>query len=383
MHLDFSNRGIRVFDAAALDLGPEGTRLIHSVDLSGNQLEVVYNMGTVFKGIKTLNLSNNNLRDFFEAGGTSSEVDVRRHLLPSSLERLDLSGNRLTSIHTIVGTLPVLHHLNLTNNPDLDLHFPNSQPVNNTVAQRSGRGGVPLHRQPLSNGRAPSSSPFPKLSHIELCGCSVESTAPLATLTALIKVSLRSNPLATVEDVVDGLTQLPYLRHVLLEGTPVCTAHWAKLVRALSRGVRKLTSINGLPVSQSANMPAPSPVSDYAREKIGSSMNSRHSTATTASARRTEVPHSLLLTRVAELERILREVSEEESELRKSTKQQQRSLERLQSVECEQQVAVESLTRTRAELEAAIAATDASIATCESEFDRVHDALLLQRVEGV
>ena len=378
MHLDFSNRGIRVFDAAALDLGAEGTQMVRSLDLSGNLLEAVFNLGTVFKAVKTLNLSGNRLGDFFSVGEHGGAVE-RRRLLPTSLEKLDLSNCELESIGALVDSLPNVHHLILSSNSSLQLDFRVAPATAAETPKWGGRGGPPLPSSARGHiAKAPAA--LPRLTHIDLNGCSLQSTEALSPLRSLVKVSLRANPLASVEDVLVGLAPLPFLRHVILDGAPVAEAHWGQLVKALNQNVQRLTSINGLPVSQSARGPPPSPVYDFAATQPSFPQDASVTVRATRGIPSTSAPSYIQLARVAELEKILKEVLEEEGELRRGTGQQGRSLQRLQGVETQQHVAIEALAQTKAELEAAVVATNAAIAKCDADFAKIHDRMQLQKV---
>lgn len=277
MKLSFRDKGLVRFDAAAVaseaaemsnQRSSSALLQVKTLDISRNKIQAFLG-GRSLVGLETLDASHNALRSAFH--------------FPTSLVRLDLSHNQLSSLSGI-DSLTSLQHLDCSYNTLTDF------------------------------GMLPCSLVVLKASHNR-----VASVEQLCHLFRLLKLHLDGNDLDNPTSLA-MLGALTALRHVTIAGNPV--SEHPKIVMMLTDYIPKLTTLDGMPLSQAAASHSVRLLSQRRVEAEKSArieskrMNrshSRHNDPTDM----IDVEFRATATKVQELERLAKEQYALEAELRK------------------------------------------------------------------
>jgi Leucine-rich repeat (LRR) protein len=327
-----------------------------------------------------------------EASGLSSSS--RGHSSGVTVVHLDLSHN---AIHNFTGgrALPQLTEFNIAHNL---LRSVQNFPVNVVKLDVSHNkleslAGIALLAQLLSLDCAHN-----HIQHIEanLLPCSLQSIVlshnriqdalGLSHLHKLLKVHLDHNDIAAVAGVV-CLSGLKALRHITLEGNPVCSS--TKLLPSLTACIPKLTTLDGMVLSQAqANMlfraqQAARVKQTAAREheRLQEVASRRAAARQTAVDEAAEAEIRRLGARASELDRLVRIAAAEEQRLLRTSTLQQKQLRNVSDVLANQTEQLE-LSRLEIAKQGEVAeALRRTLASLDRTFKQQHAAIMAKKLE--
>ena len=348
MKLSFRNRELTSFDASAIAVEAQGLSLNRGMT-NNPSVQVVQ-----------LDLSQNALHTFI--GGRSlphlADFMVSHNLLrsvqnfPVNVVRLDVSHNKLESLHGIEH-LQRLAHLDCNHNCISDI-VPDALPAS--------------------------------LQTLVLSYNQIRDAIGLCHLHKLLKVSLDHNSINTVAGVV-CLGGLKSLRHITIQGNPVCSS--SKLLPALTSSVPKLTTLDGLVLSQAqanqifrvAQVAAEKQKAARQLEQMQHAAVRRSFVKQEAEDEAVESEVRRLEARAKELERLAAIAVQEESKLKRQNQLLQKQLGNVSSV-LEAQTHQLAATRHEIEKQSSFAETlRRTLASLDRTFKQQHASIIAKRLE--
>jgi Leucine-rich repeat (LRR) protein len=349
MKLSFRHRELTSFDATAVAI--EASGLSASGRSSGG--------GSSSISVVQLDLSHNSLHTFI--GGRSLpqlvEFNVSHNLLrsvqnfPLNIVKLDVSHNKLEHLHGI-------EHLQRLTSLD----------CSHNIIQDIEADWLPASLQTLA------------LSHNQ-----IRDAIGLCHLHKLLKIFLDHNNIGSVGGVV-CLGGLKALRHVTIQGNPVCTN--PKLLPALTASIPKLTTLDGLVLSQ-AQANQIFRVAQAAAEKQRAARH--HESQQMAAVRRAAVRQDAedeaaeaevrrLEARAKELERLAAVAAADEHRLRRQNKLLQKQLRNVSEV---LEAQTEQLQLSRAEVAKQTQFSETlrrTLASLDRTFKQQHASIIAKRL---
>ena len=348
MKLSFRNRELTSFDATAIAIEAQG--LSSNRGLANNPAVQVVQ----------LDLAHNALHAFI--GGRSlphlSEFIVSHNLLrtlqnfPVNIVRLDVSHNKLEALHG-VEHFGRLVHLDCSHNFISEI-VPDALPAS-------------LQTLVLSHNH-------------------IHDAIGLCHLHKLLKVSLDHNSIATVAGVV-CLGGLKSLRHITIQGNPVCAS--PKLLPALTASIPKLTTLDGLVLSQAqANQIFRVAQVSAEKQKAARQLEQMQQAAVRRSFVRKEAEDEAaenevrrLEARAKELERLAAIAVQEESKLKRQNQLLHKQLDNVAGV-LESQNQQLTVTRHEIEKQSQFAETlRRTLASLDRTFKQQHASIIAKRLE--
>lgn len=234
MHVSGKGKGIRELDLAKVFSTPaarESLATVQSLDMSYNALTRADSLAPLV-ALTTLDLSFNAIASIAD--------------LPPSLERLFLQGNRLAAaLPRAIGRLPRLEVLDVSGNLLTSLHtLSGRMPLRVLLADDNSIAAIGAPRGSGDKSPSASSSDSGSDDDDESNGRTVRSA--LSRVRTLRMVSLNNNLVGTLDDVGAAFGPLPSLEALSLAGCPVASIRGYR--GAVAAIAPRLVTLDGTPI---------------------------------------------------------------------------------------------------------------------------------------